>query len=154
MKFAKIVTAALAAAFSVSTAFAATVLPSDTLVQVAPVNDITSKGMKEGDTVALKVATDVSQNGAVVIPRGSLVGALVTWRTGKGIGGKSAKFEIEFKTVTVAGKAWALKGKYREDGKGNTVAALLGSMVLGGPSAGLREGPFVNAFTAEPISVD
>jgi hypothetical protein len=79
------------------------------------------------------------------------VKATVTWRTGKGIGGKSAKFEITFNTVTVAGKPYALKGKHRQEGKGNTVGALLGSILISGRSAVMESGQVVNAFTAEAI---
>lgn len=127
------------------------VLPVDTVIQVTPVQDITSMHMKEGDMQMLQVATDIAQNGVVIIPRGAPVKATVTWRTGKGIGGKSAKFDLTFNSVTVRGQAFALKGKYRQEGKGNTVAALLGSMVISGHSAVMTSGQMVNAFTAEPI---
>ncbi len=128
-------------------------LPADTVIQVVPVEDITSIHMKEGDQERLQVASDVVQNGVVVIPRGSTVAATVTWRTGKGVGGKSAKFDLTFNTVSVNGRQYALKGKHRQEGKGNTVAALLGSMVISGHSAVMESGQMVNAFTAEPIPV-
>lgn len=130
-----------------------TTLPADTVVQVVPVNDITSMHMKEGDVQRLQVATDVVENGVVVIPRGSPVRATVTWRTGKGIGGKSAKFDLTFNAVSVRGHEYALKGKHRQEGKGNTMAALLGSMVISGHSAVMESGQMANAFTAEPIPV-
>jgi hypothetical protein len=120
---------------------------------VVPVEDITSMNMKEGDQERLQVASDVIENGIVVIPRGSTVQATVTWRTGKGVGGKSAKFDLTFNTVTVAGHQYALKGKHRQEGKGNTVAALFGSMIISGHSAVMESGQMVNAFTAEPIPV-
>lgn len=129
------------------------VLPADTVVQVVPVDDITSMHMKEGDQEKLQVASDVVENGVVVIPRGSTVAATVTWRTGKGIGGKSAKFDLTFNSVSVAGHQYALKGKHRQEGKGNTLAALLGSIVISGHSAVMESGQMVNAFTAEPIPV-
>jgi hypothetical protein len=123
----------------------------DTMLSVTPVDEITSIKMKEGDTYMLQVATDVAQNGVVVIPRGAPVKGTITWRTGKGIGGKSAKFDMTFSTVTVHGKPYALTGKHRQEGKGNTVAALLGSMFISGRSAIMTSGQVVNAFTAEPI---
>jgi hypothetical protein len=126
-------------------------LPADTVLQVTPVEEITSKKMKEGDVKMLQVAADAVQNGVVVIPRGAPVKATVTWRTGKGIGGKSAKFDLTFNTVTVRGQEYALKGKWRQEGKGNTVAALLGSMLISGHSAVMVSGQMVNAFTAVPI---
>ncbi|HEY1124749.1 MAG TPA: hypothetical protein VGE65_03885 [Sphingobium sp.] len=127
------------------------VLPADTMITVTPVDDISSKGMKEGDVRTLQVASDVTQNGVVVIPRGSQVKGTITWRTGKGIVGKSAKFEITFNTVLVSGKQYALKGKHRQEGKGNTVGALLGSAIITGKSAVITSGQVLNAFTAEAI---
>lgn len=126
-------------------------LPADTLIVVTPLEEITSKKMKEGEFRRLQVANDVVERGTVVIPRGSPVEAEVTWRTGKGIGGKSAKFELTFRKVTVGDKTYALKGKHRQEGKGNTAAALLGSMLISGRSAVMQVGQLTNAFTAEPI---
>lgn len=127
------------------------VLPADTVLQVTPVEDISSKRMNVGDVVKLQTAADSVENGVVIIPRGSPVKATVTWRTGRGIGGKSAKFDLTFNTVTVRGHEYALKGKHRQEGKGNTMAALLGSMLISGHSAVMESGQMVNAFTAEPI---
>ena len=153
-------TAALAQSTAVSTVPAVSapavaptqiVLPADTIIQVTPVQEITSIKMKEGDVHMLQVAADVAHNGVVVIPRGAPVKATVTWRTGKGIGGKSAKFEMTFDTVTVRGQQYALKGKHRQEGKGNTVGALLGSIWISGRSAIITSGQVVNAFTADSI---
>jgi hypothetical protein len=132
--------------------FAAALLPSNTIVPVTTVNDISSKGMKVGDVEALQVASDVFQEGVVIIPRGSPVKATVTWHTGKAVGGKSAKFELTFNTVSVHGRDYALTGKHRQEGKGNTVAALLGSMIISGHSAIMTTGQVINAVSAEPIS--
>lgn len=132
----------------------AVTLPADTVIVVTPLEEITSKKMKEGDLRTLQVANDIVQNGRVVIPRGSPVEAEVTWRTGKGIGGKSAKFDLSFRKVTIGSRSYALKGKHRQEGRGNTVAALLGSMLISGRSAVMTSGQMVNAFTAEPITVN
>jgi hypothetical protein len=145
--------AAIVVAF-VAPAYAATVLPSDTTVIVAPVDDITSKKMKEGDIESFQVVNDVVQNGVVVIPRGTPAKGKITWRTGKGVGGKSAKFEVTFTSLSVNGHEYALKGKHRQEGKGNTVAALLGSMLISGHSAVMEQGQATNALTAEPITID
>lgn len=130
------------------------VLPQDTLIQVTPVEEITSKHMHEGDAQMLQTAADVAQDGVVVIPRGSSVKATVTWRTGKGIVGKSAKFELTFNSVTVRGKEYALKGKHRQEGRGNTVGALLGSAIITGHSAVIVSGQILTAFTAQPIPAE
>ena len=131
--------------------FAAALLPSNTIVPVTTISDISSKGMKVGDVEALQVASDVIQEGAIVIPRGSPVKATVSWHTGKAVGGKSAKFELTFNTVNVRGHDYALTGKHRQEGKGNTVAALLGSILISGHSAIMTTGQVINAVSAEPI---
>ena len=127
------------------------VLPADTVIQIAAVEEITSKHMHEGDIQRLQVVSDVIQDGRVVIPRGAPVKATVTWRTGKGIVGKSAKFDLTFTSVNVMGKDYMLKGKHRQEGQGNTLAALLGSAIITGHSAVMQSGQQVPAFTAEPI---
>ncbi|AOH84357.1 hypothetical protein AWL63_10665 [Sphingomonas panacis] len=134
-----------------SPAFGATILPPDTIINVTPSGELTSKKMKAGDKVAFQLATDVVEGGTVVLRRGAPVVGEITWKTGKAIGGKSAKFEVTFLTVSSDGHEWKLKGKYRQEGKGNTVAALLGSILISGHSATMSPGQIVTAFTAEPI---
>ena len=128
-------------------------LPVDSIIEVTPIAEITSKGMKVGDAAEFRTAADVVQSGVIVVPRGSVVMGKIIWRTGRGIGGKSAKFEVAFSSVSVKGQLYALKGKHRQEGKGNTMAALLGSMLISGRSAVMTSGQIVNAFTAQPISV-
>lgn len=129
------------------------VLPVNTLVEVTPAQEITSKDMKEGTTRAFMTTRDIVEQGVVIIPRGSAVTAEVTWRTGKGIGGKSAKFELTFKSVRVNGVERPLRGSHRQEGRGNTAGALLGSMLITGRSATMSPGQLVNAFTAEEITI-
>ena len=136
---------------SASAPSAGVVLPADTVIQVTPVEEISSINMKVGDVHMLQAASDVAQNGVVVIPRGAPVKSTVSYRTGKGIGGKSAKFELTFDSVTVNGASYALKGKHRQEGRGNTVGALLGSMIITGKSAVITSGQAMNAFTAVAI---
>jgi len=152
----KIRSAVFTAAFGAlvaSSALAATILPADTIIQLTPSEEINSKVVKQGDQVHFQIANDVLQDGTVVIPHGAPVIAEVTWRTGKGIGGKSAKFEVTFRSVTVNGHAFNLKGKSLAEGRGNTVGALLGSMLITGRSAVMMPGEIVNGFTAEQITV-
>lgn len=126
-------------------------LPASTLLTVAALNDISSKTTNIGDALPFTVVGDVVENGAVAIPRGTPVKAVMVWKTRRGIGGKSGKFEIEFKSISLQGRDYALRGKYRQEGKGNTVGALLGSILISGHSALMVNGQTVNAFTAEPI---
>jgi len=141
------------AALVASPSFAATVLPAETIVVVTPPEEISSRDVKVGDAVSFRVMNDVTQSGVVVIPRGSNVKGEVTWRTGKGIVGKSAKFEVTFGSVNVAGHDWKLRGKIKQEGKGNTMAALLGSSIITGHSAIMVPGQQITVFTAEDITV-
>ncbi|WP_278376990.1 hypothetical protein [Sphingobium yanoikuyae] len=126
-------------------------LPASTLIMVTPNEEITSKTIEVGTRVSFSVVNDIVENGVVAIPRGSQVVGTISWKTGKAIGGKSGKFEVKFDSVNVRGRAYALRGVHRQEGKGNTAAALLGSMLVSGRSAQMLPGQMANAFTAEPI---
>ena len=127
-------------------------LPASTLISVTPNAEITSKRVHVGQKVGFTVVNDVMDGGAVVIPRGSQVAASVTWKTGKAVGGKSGKFEVTFEKVTIAGRDYSLSGVHRQEGKGNTVAAIFATWLVSGRSAVMLPGQIVNAFTAEAIA--
>lgn len=129
----------------------ASVLPVNTMLMVTPEQEVISKKMKEGDKHRFLVVEDIVYNDAIVIPRGSPVLAVVTWRTGKGVVGKSAKYDLSFELVRIGQKSWKIRGQHRQEGRGNTAGALLGSMIITGKSAVMLPGQIVNAFTAEPI---
>lgn len=127
-------------------------LPAATLLVVTPLQEISSKHIEQGERFKFQVVNDVVQDGFVVIPRGSPVTGIITFKTGRAIGGKSGKFEVTFDSVTVGGRSIKLTGKHRQEGRGNTVGALLGSLVISGRSAVMDEGQLVNCFTAEPVA--
>jgi hypothetical protein len=107
------------------------ILPANTEVAVTPNDDVTSKGIKVGHTFVISTMNDVMYNGYVVIPKGTPGQAKVTWRTGKGAFGKSAKMEVSFESLTLGGRKIALMGKHRQDGQGNT-GATLGTVAVAG----------------------
>ncbi len=125
---------------------AAPSVPSGTLVQVTPMQEITSKKVEVGDKFNFQVVADVVEKGVVVIPRGAQAIGEVTWKTGRAIGGKSGKFEVEFRSVSANGQEIALTGKHRQEGRGNTVGALLGSIFISGRSAVMIPGQVVTAL--------
>jgi hypothetical protein len=88
----------------------------------------------------------------IVIPRGAPATGTVTWKTGKAVGGKSGKFEITFDEVVTNGSRIRLQGKHRQEGKGNTVAAVFATWIVSGRSAVMLPGQTVQALTAEPVS--
>lgn len=126
-------------------------LPASTLISVTPDAEISSKHVEVGQKVGFSVVNDINDEGVVVIPRGSQVVATVTWKTGKAVGGKSGKFEVTFEKVNVRGRDYAMRGVHRQEGKGNTVAAVFATWLVSGRSAVMQPGQFVNAFTAEAI---
>lgn len=130
---------------------AARALPPSTLVSITPDSEISSKKVEVGQKFSFSVVNDIMDNGFVAIPRGSKVQASVTWKTGKAVGGKSGKFEVTFDKVNVRGKDYAMRGVHRQEGKGNTVAAVFATWLVSGRSAVMQPGQFVNAFTAEAI---
>lgn len=121
------------------------------MVQIASDTEISSKKIEVGQKFSFFVTTDVVEDGVTVIPRGAKVESTVTFKTGKAIGGKSGKFELSFDKITVSGKSYAMRGTHRQEGKGNTVAALFGSMFVSGRSAVMLPGQTVQTFTNEAI---
>lgn len=131
------------------TAQVAHFLPAGTLVSLTPVEELTSKHMREGTQYDFMVVTDVVDNGVVVIPRGSKAIGVVTMQTGRAVGGKSGKFDISFQSVAANGITFPLSGVHRAEGKGNTLGALFGSIIISGHSAVMLPGDVVTAFTRD-----
>lgn len=131
---------------------ASRMMPESTLVQLTPRQELSSKHIEEGQQVMFVTVGDVVEGDAVVIPRGSPVTATITWKTGRAIGGKSGKFEVRFDSIRVRGKSYGMSGNWRQEGRGNTVGALLGAIIITGRSATMLPGQIVNGFTAAPIA--
>jgi len=134
------------------TSQAARVLPAGTMLSLTPIEQITSKHMKEGTQYQFVVVNDVVENGVVVIPRGSNAIGLVTMQTGRAVGGKSGKFDISFQSVSANGVTFPLRGTHRQEGKGNTLGALFGSWIVSGHSAVMMPGDIATAFTSQPTA--
>lgn len=126
-------------------------LPASTTLTISPVAEITSKRIEKGDKVQFVVVNDVVENGTVAIQRGTNVQGIITFKTGRAIGGKSGKFEVTFEQINVKGRNYKLSGMHRQEGSGNSVGALLGSMVVTGRSAVMTPGQTATAITAEAI---
>jgi len=128
---------------------AARSLLAGTQVSLASVEELSSKHIRVGEHYKFTVVNDVVDHGLVVIPRGSFADGVVTMKTGRAIGGKSGKFEISFDSVTGNGVTFPLMGVHRQEGKGNTVGALLGSIWISGTSATMLPGQMVTAMIKE-----
>ena len=109
-------------------------LPANTEVILRMSDDLTSKGGKidAGHMFRLTVAYDVRVQGTIVIPSGTPAVGEVTMRTGKGVFGKSGKMDVELRHVDLNGRRIPVTGKFRQEGEGNTLAAV-GAIFLTAP---------------------
>lgn len=137
-----------------------TVLPANTEVAVTLNSEVNSKKMKKGAKFDVSVARDVMIGSYVVIPRGTPGRGEITYRTGKGAFGKSAKMEIDVRTITLNGRDIPISGHYRQEGAGNTgatVAAVatvwVAAPFITGRSAVFEAGRELKAFTVESLPV-
>lgn len=110
------------------------VLPANTEIVLRMSDDLTSKGGKidAGHMFRLTVAYDIRVQGTIVIPSGTPAVGEVTMRTGKGVFGKSGKMEVELRHVDLNGRRIPVTGKFRQEGEGNTLAAV-GAIFLTAP---------------------
>lgn len=115
------------------------VLPADSEVIVRMTTELSSKVAREGDTFTAVTASDVMLANMVVIPRGTPVNGVVTWRTGKGAFGKSAKMEYSIISLALDGQSIPVQGHFRQEGIGNTGATVAGVVAIG-PFAGVITG--------------
>lgn len=133
-------------------------LPANTEVILRMTDDLTTKGgqIKVGHVFRLTVAFDVRSQGVVVIPAGTPATGEVTMRTGKAVFGKSGKMDVELRNIDLYGRRIPVIGKYRQEGEGNTLAAVgavflaAGLMFVTGKSAVIPRGREFVAYTITP----
>lgn len=106
-------------------------LAAGTPITLAVAEEVSSSTHKAGDTFKLTVLNDVTVGSTVVIPRGTPASAVITWRTGKGAFGKSGKLEFDLTHIDLGGRAVPVKGSFRQEGEGNTVATGVGVIAIG-----------------------
>lgn len=133
-------------------------LPANSELTVTPNSEVSSKSMREGDVFTITTVYDVMMNGYVVIPKGTRGQGKITWRTGKGAFGKSAKMDVTMEWLEIGGRRVVIEGKHRQEGQGNTAATLGTVLAVGvfagfvtGKSAVIPNGMQLKAYTAEPI---
>jgi hypothetical protein len=142
-------------------AFRTITLPPNAEVLVTPNDDLSSKSARVGDKFRIATVLDVVQDGFVVVPRGTVGEATVIYRTGKGAFGKSAKMEVEFNWLQLGDRQIPISGKFRQEGEGNTGAAVgavvavgvLGAFVTG-HSATITNGQQLHAHTVEALAFE
>lgn len=153
-----LVTASAPVLLTVQKASVGSSLPSNTEVWVSLNSGMTTKKTKVGDKFDVTVSRDVMMGDYVIIPRGTPGHGQITYRTGKGAFGKSAKMEFDIVDVKVGDRYIPLSGHYRIEGNGNTgatVGAVVAVGVFGafvtGHSATATQGSEWKAYTKEPI---
>lgn len=138
-------------------------IPSNTEVILRMNEDLSTKGgqIKVGHSFNLTVAYDVKVGDVVAVPAGTPAKGEVTMRTGRGIMGKSGKMEIELRSIDYDGQRIPVTGKYRQEGEGDTLAAV-GAMLVAAPllvvtgkSAVIPRGKQMSAYTLQdwPVKV-
>ncbi|NKJ02023.1 hypothetical protein [Novosphingobium sp. SG707] len=146
-------------AFAQTGEMRAITLAPNTEVVVTPNDTLTTKSLKVGDKFKIATVFDVMQDGYVLIPRGTPGEATVSYRTGKGAFGKSAKMEVTFNWLKLGDRQIPLNGTYRQEGQGNAGAAVGAVVAVGvfgafvtGHSATITNGQQLRTHTAETIS--
>src|ERR1700741_351698 len=110
---------------------AAMTLPANTEITLRMNDELNSKSARQGTMFYFSVVEDVRYQNYIVIPRGTRAAGEVTWRTGKGAFGKSAKMEIELRYIQLGGRNIPITGKFRQEGEGNTVATVGAVLAVG-----------------------
>lgn len=135
-------------------------LPANTQVDVTLNSEISSKKVKQGDRFKASVAHDVMLGDYVIIPKGTPANGNVTFRTGKGAFGKSAKMEIAITDLDLSGRSIPVNGKFRQEGAGNTGATVGTAVAVGvfsafvtGKSAVFEQGRELRVFTIDALPV-
>lgn len=137
------------------------VLPSNTDVLLRLDEEVSSKRKRVGDKFRLTVVQDVMLGGYVVIPRGTPAHGSMSYRTGKGAFGKSAKIEIDMDSISLGERTIPLAGRFRQEGRGNTgatigtavAAGLIAAAFVTGRSAVFEMGREFRASTREAVPV-
>lgn len=137
-------------------------LPANSEITLRLDQELTSKTARAGTLFNLSVSQDVMLGNFIVIPRGTPAKGNVSYRTGKGAFGKSAKMEIELTEINLNGRVIPITGHYRQEGEGNTGATVATAVAVGvfsafvtGRSAVFPQGREFKVFTREalPISI-
>ena len=133
------------------------VLPANTQVDVTLNSEVSSKKMKQGDKFAVSVSHDVMLGNYVIIPRGTRGEGHISYRTGKGAFGKSAKMEIEISNLDLNGRSIPVSGKFRQGNTGATVGTAVAvgvfSAFVTGRSAIFEQGRELRVFTRDSLPV-
>jgi hypothetical protein len=123
-----------AAPLVVGAAPARNVLLAGTEIKMATRSELNSRRSRVGDRFELEVSEDVTMNGQVVIPAGSVATGEVTRRRGKGMWGKSGILETRLLHVRVGDQNIRITGQAGDRGRAGTAGVVAAVVAL--PIAG------------------
>ncbi|WP_447726221.1 hypothetical protein [Sphingomonas koreensis] len=143
------------------TASADAVLPANTEIILTTNSELSSKKVSEGHVFVASVARDVMLGNMVVIRKGTPANGVITWRTGKGAFGKSAKMTYAFHSLELEGQRVPVSGGFRQEGSGNTgatvgavaAAGVIGGLFVTGRSAVVEQGREHKVHTTVAIPI-
>ena len=134
-------------------------LPVNSEIWLSLNNQLSSHTVQVGSRLSLTVSRDVMAGDYIVIPRGSPASGRITYRTGKGAWGKSAKMEFELTEIQLGDRSIPVAGHYRLAGEGNTgatigaiaIVGVVGAAFVTGHSATAAQGSEWRAYTTAPL---
>jgi hypothetical protein len=140
---------------------AQTTVPAGTAIAVTLNQSVSSKDAKSGQTVSGVVASDVSVNGKVVIPKNSNVSLTVATAVASGRLSTPAKLYLRIDSIQVKGQSYTVSSSLAgqtagSHNKRNTVAigggtaagAIIGALAGGGKGAAIGAAAGAGAGTA------
>ena len=118
-------------------------VPAGAKISVVTDQSVSSKTAKAGQTVTGSVAHDVTVDGKVVIPKGSVAKLTVSSAQASGRLSTPAKLYLRLRSVTVGGKTYTIatsSAGRAEGGKGKRDAGFIGGGAAGGAIIGALAG--------------
>jgi hypothetical protein len=113
---------------------AANVLRAGTEIKMVTRGELNSRRSRVGERFELEVSEDVTLNGQIVIPAGSVATGEVTRRRGKGMWGRSGILETRLLHVRVGDQNIRITGQAGDRGKAGTAGVVAAVVAL--PIAG------------------
>ncbi len=107
------------------------VIPAYTSIWFSPERAINSRTLKKGERFPIYVSRNVAVGNGLIVPKGTPGIALVTYRTGRGIYGKSAKLEFEIDSLKIGDFVVPMRGNHRLVGTGNAGWTLASVVIFG-----------------------
>ena len=134
-------------------------LPAFTPLKLMLNEELSSQQVQVGDPFTVTVLEDVVDNGAIVIPKGSIGHGEVTFASRKGGFGKPGIIGIALRRLELNGRHVELDGRYREEGRNNNGAVAATWFAVGifsgfikGRAGYIEKGRELRGRTGEPIT--